>query len=95
MSELQKNITRINEKLQQLLKQFQVLQKENLQQREQITGMQAQQLKDAAALKQMQEQVLVLKAAAGSMTDADKKEFEKNINRYMKEIDKCIGYLSE
>ncbi len=95
MSELQKNITRINEKLQQLLKQFQVLQKENLQQREQIAGMQAQQLKDAAALKQMQEQVLVLKAAAGSMTDADKKEFEKNINRYMKEIDKCIGYLSE
>lgn len=95
MSELQKNITRINEKLQQLLKQFQVLQKENFQQREQITGMQAQQLKDAAALKQMQEQVLVLKAAAGSMTDADKKEFEKNINRYMKEIDKCIGYLSE
>jgi len=95
MSELQKNITRINEKLQQLLKQFQVLQKENLQQREQITGMQAQQLKDAAALQQMQEQVLVLKAAAGSMTDADKKEFEKNINRYMKEIDKCIGYLSE
>ena len=95
MSELQKNITRINEKLQQLLKQFQVLQKENLQQREQITGMQAQQLKDAAALQQMQEQVLVLKAAAGSMTDADKKEFEKNINRYIKEIDKCIGYLSE
>ncbi|MEI7963818.1 MAG: hypothetical protein WCH29_01540 [Chitinophagaceae bacterium] len=95
MSELQKNITRINEKLQQLLKQFQVLQKENLQQREQITGMQAQQLKDAAALKQMQEQVLVLKAAAGSMTETDKKEFEKNLNRYMKEIDKCIGYLSE
>ena len=95
MSELQKNITRINEKLQQLLKQFQVLQKENLQQREQITGMQAQQLKDAAALQQMQEQVLVLKAAAGSMTETDKKEFEKNLNRYMKEIDKCIGYLSE
>jgi len=95
MSELQKNITRINEKLQQLLKQYQILQKENLQQREQIAGMQAQQLKDAAALQQMQEQVLVLKAAAGSMTETDKKEFEKNVNRYMKEIDKCIGYLSE
>jgi len=95
MSELQKNITRINEKLQQLLKQYQVLQKENMQQRERIAGMQQQQANDAAALQQMQEQLLVLKAAAGSMTDADKKEFEKNVNRYMKEIDKCIGYLSE
>jgi len=95
MSELQKNITRINEKLQQLLKQYQVLQKENLQQRERIAGMQQQQANDAAALQQMQEQVLVLKAAAGSMTETDKKEFEKNLNRYMKEIDKCIGYLSE
>jgi len=95
MSELQKNITRINEKLQQLLKQYQVLQKENLQQREQISGLKQQQANDASALQQMQEQVLVMKAAAGSMTDADKKEFEKNINRYMKEIDKCIGYLSE
>ena len=89
MSELQKNITRINEKLQQLLKQYQILQKENLQQREQIAGMQAQQLKDAAALQQMQEQVLVLKAAAGSMTETDKKEFEKNVNRYI-----CLLYTS-
>jgi len=29
------------------------------------------------------------------MTEADKKAFEKQINQYIKEIDKCIGLLSE
>ena len=27
--------------------------------------------------------------------EADKKAFEKNINQYIREIDKCIGILSE
>ncbi len=29
------------------------------------------------------------------MTEADQKEFEKRINHYIKEIDKCIGLLSD
>jgi hypothetical protein len=29
------------------------------------------------------------------MNDADKKEFEKTITQYLKEIDKCINLLSE
>jgi len=29
------------------------------------------------------------------MTEADQKEFEKRINQYIKEIDKCIGLLSD
>ena len=29
------------------------------------------------------------------MNEADKKTFEKNISQYIREIDKCIGILSE
>jgi hypothetical protein len=29
------------------------------------------------------------------MTEVDKKEFEKKINTYVKEIDKCISMLSQ
>jgi len=29
------------------------------------------------------------------MSEADKKEFEKKINAYLKEIDRCIALLSE
>jgi len=29
------------------------------------------------------------------MNETDRKEFEKNINRYIRDIDKCISILSE
>ena len=29
------------------------------------------------------------------MSEADKKEFEKRINSYLKEIDRCIAMLSQ
>ena len=43
----------------------------------------------------MEQKVSVLKAAAGDMNDKDKKDFDKRINQYIKEIDKCIGLLSD
>jgi hypothetical protein len=46
-------------------------------------------------INQLEQQVGILKSAAGKMDEADKKLFEKHINQYIKEIDKCIGLLSE
>ena len=95
MSELEKNIKRINEKLQQLLKNYQLLQKDNERQTKLIAELQQAGEKDAAQVSTLQEQVNILKAAAGQMNEEDKISFEKNINRYIKDIDKCIGLLSE
>jgi hypothetical protein len=36
-----------------------------------------------------------LKFAAFEMTEQDKKEFERTINRYIRQIDKTIAYLSQ
>ena len=44
---------------------------------------------------ELRQQVSILKASAGNMSEADKKEFEKRINSYLKEIDKCIALLGE
>lgn len=81
--------------MQLLLKQHAALQKENdrlkqdlLQATEKISAQQ----KNTEELKQ---QVSVLKLNAGEMTAADKKEFEKRINTYLKEIDRCIAMLGE
>ena len=52
----------------------------------------AVQQKSADELKQ---QVSILKVSAGDMSEADKKEFEKRINGYLKEIDRCIALLGE
>jgi hypothetical protein len=95
MGNLDSNIKRINNKLQQLLKNYQLLQKDNKQQAVLIKELQESKLKDKEQIMALQEKVTILKAAAGKMNEADKKAFEKNISQYIREIDKCIGILSE
>lgn len=95
MSTTNQHLKRIQEKLQQLLKQYTALQKENGRLKSELdTASQkiSSQQKNADELKQ---QVSVLKISAGDMSEADKKEFEKRINGYLKEIERCIALLSE
>ena len=92
---LDQQFNTINEKIQQLLKQMGRLQKENEKLREQL---QEAAQKEKNALQQadeLKQQVSILKFAAGDMSDEDKKAFEKKINQYIREIDKCIAYLSQ
>ena len=95
MSELEQHIKRITDKLHQLLKNYQQLQKDNERQGRLIDTLQQAKEKDMQQVNELQERVSILKAASGQMNEADKKEFEKNINKYIREIDKCIGILSE
>lgn len=92
---LEENIKRINSKVQQLLKSYLLVQKENVRQSNLITLLQKEKQKDAEQLITLKEQVAILKAAAGEMNETDKKAFEKNISQYIREIDKCINLLSE
>lgn len=89
------HIKRINDKIQQLLKQRLQLQKDNERQTRLIGSLQQEKEKAGAEISRLHEQVNILKAAAGNMKESDKKAFEKNINLYIREIDKCIGLLSE
>jgi DNA repair exonuclease SbcCD ATPase subunit len=95
MSDLEQHIKRIKGKLQQLLKNYQLLQKENSSQSQLIKELKQVKEKDSQHITTLQEKISILKAAAGKMNEADKKTFEKNINQYIREIDKCIGILSE
>jgi Ni,Fe-hydrogenase maturation factor len=95
MSDLENNIKRINSKLQQLLKNYQLLQKDNKRQADLIAALKEAKEKDSQQLIALQEKITILKAATGKMNEADKKAFEKNISQYIREIDKCIGILSE
>lgn len=95
MAILEDNIKRINSKLQQLLKQYQLLQKENARLQKEVENNGIQQQQDQQSIDQLKQQVAILKVAAGLMNEADKKAFEKQINQYIKEIDKCMTMLSE
>ncbi|MBL0145573.1 MAG: hypothetical protein IPP48_07245 [Chitinophagaceae bacterium] len=95
MQELEQHINRINQKLQQLLKKYEQLQEDNERQGKLIKELQQQKESSGEQIRTLQQQVNILKASTGDMNEADKKNFEKHINQYIKEIDKCITYLSE
>jgi hypothetical protein len=95
MSSIEAHIKRVNDKLQQLLKSYQLLQKDNERQSKLIAELQKAKENDNLQIATLQERLEIVKAATGEMNDADKKAFEKTISQYIREIDKCFGLLSE
>ena len=95
MADLEIQLKRIQDKLQQLLKQYIVLQKENSLLKEELKKNKEQSLQNQQIVIHLKQQVDVLKLNAGEMKEADKKEIEKRINSYLKEIDRCIALLGE
>ena len=92
---IDQQFTIINEKLQQLLKQYSRLQKENDRLRGEIAEARQKDILSLQKLDEMQQQITILKVASGELTEKDKKEFEKKINQYIREVDKCISFLSQ
>ena len=43
----------------------------------------------------MEQRIAILKYAAGELPESEKKQFEKTINGYIRELDKVIAFLSQ
>ena len=95
MSDLETQLKRIQDKLQQVLKEYAALQKENLRLKEELDKNRTQSFAHQQNIVDLKQQVDVLKITSGDWDPNDKKEFEKRINSYIKEIDRCIALLSE
>jgi predicted RecB family endonuclease len=95
MSDVEKQLKRIQDKLQQVLKEYAALQKENLRLKEELDKNRTQSFSHQQNIEDLKQQVDVLKITSGDWDPNDKKEFEKRINSYIKEIDRCIALLSE
>lgn len=92
---MEEQFKRINDKLQRLVKQYQALQKDNERLNQSLKNHMDTNTQQQQQIEALTQQVLILKSAAGQMEEADKKAFEKRINRYIKSIDKYITYLSD
>lgn len=95
MSTLEVQFKRIQDKAQQLVKQYQQLQQENEQLKREARLSNEKQELYKTQIEVLEEKVAVLKTATGHLNDADRKEVEKRLNHYLKEIDRCITMLSE
>lgn len=95
MAETIDYINSIHTKLQQLLKQYDHLLKENSRQQQDIAQLQKEHQLAKDKLEEYKQQNLILKASVTSMDEKEKKELEQRINQYVKNIDQCISLLSQ
>lgn len=95
MKTTEQHLKIIQDKLQQLLKEHSALQKENSKLKEELGSTRTKYSEQQKGLDELKQQVSILKVSSGDMSEADKKEFEKRINTYLKEIDRCIALLGE
>ncbi len=92
---MEQQLKRIQDKLQHLLRQYQLLQKEN----EKLFS-ENKTLKEKLAIgtsrsEGLEQRVASLKMASGTLSETDRKEMEKRMNAYIREIDRCITMLAE
>lgn len=94
MGVLSENIKQLNIKLQQLLKQYNSLVIQNEQQKKTIFILKETTDQQKNTLDEMKQEQLILKASLDKMDETEKKQLEKKLNDYVRNIDKCISLLS-
>jgi predicted nuclease with TOPRIM domain len=94
MSQLEAHIASLQQKVQLLIKKSQLLEKENKQLQTTLsqTKEKQQELKQELDITLMQN--AIMKAAQQQLSGTEKKEMEKKLQGFMKEIDRCIAMLS-
>jgi hypothetical protein len=95
MAQSEIQLKRVHEKIMLLLKQYQGLQKENEKLRDELNKMHLRSETYSRDSDKYRQQFEALKLTGRGMEDSDKKMLEKRLNKYVREIDKCIALLQE
>jgi ABC-type iron transport system FetAB ATPase subunit len=95
MEGLQEQLKRITDKLQQMVHSYQLLQKEREQLSREVVMLRDKEKARLIRIDELEMKITALQTVTGQLNDGEKKEVEKKINRYIREIDRCIALLSE
>jgi chromosome segregation ATPase len=95
MDALQLQLKRITDKLQQAVQRYQLLQKEHEQLNKEVQVLREKEKARQIRMDELEMKITALQTVTGQLSDPEKKEVEKRINRYIREIDRCIALLSE
>lgn len=85
----------LNEKLQLLVKKFAMLKKENASMATALNESQIQEKASQEKISRLEMETSILKASAGKMDDKERVDFEKQINHYIKDLEKCMTMLNK
>lgn len=94
MVDLDLQIKSIQDKLQQLLKQQAVLQRENQRLKKELDKATGLLEEKQSVMQSLQQQMDVVKLGSGNLNEAEKNALSKRIDVYLKEIDKCLALLN-
>ena len=84
----------IHDKLQQLLKQYRLVQKENVQLKKELEKQRTVSNTKSEQIQLLQQKLDAMQVGISSWGEADKKLMEKRIDTYLKEIEKCLSLLN-
>jgi uncharacterized small protein (DUF1192 family) len=89
------SLKRFNEKLQLVVHQYQVMQRENVRLHKELQDLKGKDELHVQQIAELENKVAALKMAAGQIEVTDRKELEKKLNLYIREIDRCIAMLGD
>jgi len=92
---LEQKITHIKQKLQLLIKQYQQLQKENLQLKNQAEKTVVAIKEKNKTIEELQQKLDTKLIQSNQLTKQDKKVLEKRLDGYLKEINTCLSLLNK
>ena len=95
MSNEEQSLQRVNDKLQQVAQRYQSLQKENLQLTRELRVLKEREEAREKKVIELELKMAAIKTATGRLDDSEKKEIDKRLNHYIREIDRCIALLSD
>lgn len=95
MKTTEEHFKMISDKLQLLVKKFAAMKKENISLTIELdqTKMREKHLRDKYSMLEME--ASILKASAEKMDDKERVSFGKQINQYIKDLEKCMTMLNK
>lgn len=93
MAVLNQHMIELQEKLQTLLKAYRQVQKENQRLEKELNSIQNLQESNNAALTVLEQKLAAANMSSGSWDLEEKLKLQKQIDGYLREIDKCLALL--
>jgi len=93
MSLLNQHIAELQEKLQTLLKAYRQLELENQRLEKELTELRQLQVNNTHALSVLEQKLAAARITSGNWDPQEKLKLQKQIDSYLKEIDKCLALL--
>ena len=95
MEGLQEQLKRITEKLHQVVHRYHLLHKEHVHMWFVVVALRDKEKARLIRIDELEMKMTALQTVTGQLNETEKKDVEKRINRYIRDIDRCIALLSE